>query len=552
MRFFSKKRWWLILIILVILGLILGQVFKKSSQAYVTAEAVKGDLEQTVEVTGSVRSAEEVNLNFTVAGKVSDIQIKVGDQVKADQILATLVATEAGSQVADARAALDIARSEYDQLLAGASAADIKVTEQELSSARAAYQKSLDELAGLEQTKEQTLTNLKSELTNTINNKVPVAQFALDVIYDSVLDNEADSTLYELDTTLLLSVDNSYFVAVNNFKEAKTLINRAKETDSIDDILVAADALEAVLKQIQASLNNTYTILSNAVPSALYTAAVLSDWKSQVSTQSTNVSTAISALQSDAADLRSNDLSYRNQIIDKKNDIETKLAGLNLAQAKLELKTAKPRDFEIQAAQAKIRRAQATVDRYIGELNKTTIRAPFDGLITEINYEKGEQTSLAEAAIVMIGLRDQEIEVDVPESDITKISNGDQVDIRMDAFSSGQKFPGQVAFIDPAATTIDGVIYYQVKINFSEEDERIKSGMTADITIRTDSRQDVLIVPSRAVIYREDKKYVQLLVDGQLVEREVQAGLRGDDGLVEILSGIEVGDQVITYINSGK
>ena len=493
-----------------------------------------------------------MDLNFTASGKISNIGVKVGDQVKADQLLASLVATDAGSQVADARASLDIARSEYDQLLAGASHQDIKVTEQELNSAQAAYQKALDELASLKLTKDQTLSNLQSELINTLNNKLPVAQFALDVIYDAILDNEADGSLFEVDTFLLLSVDNAYITTSNNFKEAKVLIDRAQETDSIDDSLAAADALEDVLQQIQVSLNNTYTILSTAIPNTFYTTAVINNWKTEVSTQTTTVSTAITAIQSDAADLKNNNLSYSNQILDKENDIASKLASLNLAEAKLDLKTAQPRDFEIKVAEAKIRRAQATLDRYIGELNKTIIRAPFAGVVTAVNYEKGEQTNLSQPVIVLIGLRDKEIEVDVPESDITKIELNDQVDITLDAFSSAEKFSGQVVFIDPAATTIDGVIYYQLKINFSTEEERVKSGMTADLTIKTDSRDDVLVVPSRAVIYREDLKYVQLLVNGQLVEKEVQTGLRGDDGLVEILSGLNEGEEVITYINAKK
>jgi len=148
----------------------------------------------------------------------------------------------------------------------------------------------------------------------------------------------------------------------------------------------------------------------------------------------------------------------------------------------------------------------------------------------------------------MIGLSTMQIEVDVPESDITKLAVGDQVAITLDAFSSDDKFLGTVTFIDPAATNIDGVVYYTTKVSFNEKDDRIKSGMTADLTISTDSKEGVLVVPSRAVIYREGKKYVQTYQNSILNEVEVTTGLRGDGGLTEIIGGLEEGIDVVTFI----
>ena len=109
-------------------------------------------------------------------------------------------------------------------------------------------------------------------------------------------------------------------------------------------------------------------------------------------------------------------------------------AQLDLAKAKLELKKTPARDFEIAEAEADLRSAQATLNRYLSDLAETVIRAPVAGLITDINFDKGEQTSLSEPIISMIGLSKMQIEVDVPESDITKIEIGDQVDITLDAF----------------------------------------------------------------------------------------------------------------------
>ena len=200
------------------------------------------------------------------------------------------------------------------------------------------------------------------------------------------------------------------------------------------------------------------------------------------------------------------------------------------------------------SAEANIKRAQATVDRYLSNWSETVITAPVDGIVTEVNFDVGEQTSMSGSVVSMIGLATMQIEVDVPESDINKLAVSDQVEISLDAFSSDEKFMGTVTFIDPAATNIDGVVYYTTKVAFNEKDERIKSGMTADLTISTDAKEGVLVVPSRAVIYRDGKKYIQTYDGVSLGEVEVSTGLRGDGGLTEILSGLEEGVDVVTFI----
>lgn len=552
MKILKKKWFWILVVIALIVVLAVVNGSQKNKTTYETAKVTRGNLIQTVDVTGSVKSAEEVQLNFTLAGKINDISVKSGDQVTSGKLLASLVAGDLSSQVKDAQAALDIARSDYDQLLAGASSQDVEVTKQEVTSAEVAYQKALNDLAALENTRDLELANLISQNINTNNNKLAVAQFALDTVYDAVVDSDAKQYLVVSDLNLLSATRDAYLAAKNNLDQSITQINSARSSARYEDVVNAAQFFRANLEQILAVSNDSYSVMTSAVGNSIYTSTVISNFKTSLSTQSSAVSTAISSVQTDLSSLTSAKLSYENQITSAHDDVDAKLSALNLAKARLELKTSNPRDFEIKAAEARIKRAQATLDRYYSELGKTVIRAPFDGIVTAVNYKKGEQTNQSEAVINMIGLSEKEIEVDVPESDITKITLADPVEITLDAFSSDQKFAGQVAFIDPAATVINSVVYYKVKVLFNEDNPIIKSGMTADLVIRTDSRENVLLVPSRSVIYREDKKFAQLLENNQLVEKPVETGLRGDDGMVEVLSGLSEGETVITYINDGK
>jgi multidrug efflux pump subunit AcrA (membrane-fusion protein) len=101
--------------------------------------------------------------------------------------------------------------------------------------------------------------------------------------------------------------------------------------------------------------------------------------------------------------------------------------------------------------------------------------------------------------------------------------------------------------MNPAESLVEGVATYKTTLYFNNSDERIKSGMTADVTIKGDRRDNVFAVPQRAVITRGDSKFVQVLQGENVAEKQVKTGLRGSDGNIEITDGLSEGDQVIVF-----
>ncbi len=549
---FMKKRWWW----LVIIGVIILAAYKLSTPpetTYVTAAVERGSITQTVEVTGQVESADEIDLNFKSGGIIQSIGVKVGDEVKAGQTLASLRAGDISAQINDAQAAVDIARSELDKLLAGASDEDIQVTQEELRAAEISYNSAVDALAGLENTRNQELNNLYVTGVNTAKDKYFVAQYALEIINDSLLDTNADSNLLTSDSQALINAENRYDLAMIDFNGLSSAVSGLNQGSDQAEILNTLDSLEALLNDISQTLSYGFQVFQAARASGTYTQSVIDTWKTTINTQSTTVNTAISSVRDASSDIRTRDIYYQNQITDANNDIQSALTSLNLAKAKLNYKTADPRDFDIKSAEANVRRAQANLSRILSQFSDTIIKAPVDGLITKVNFDPGESSSITTPVISMIGLTNLQIEVNVPESDITKIALADQVDIVLDALNIESAIAGTVTFIDPAATVINDVIYYKIKVNFVDKNDQIKSGMTADLTILTDKKDDVLIIPARAVIYKENKRIVQILqADNQVVDQEVVTGIKGDDGMIEIIEGLTQGQQVITLTSNGK
>ncbi len=547
-----KFKWGIVIvIILVVIGVVFLNLSKKDTIEYITANVAQQDIVQTVEVTGSVEAADDIDLNFTSTGTLLQMLVKVGQQVQKGETLAALSAGNAVSQVDNARAALDLARSQLDELLAGASTQDIGVSQEEKIQAETAYQTALDDLENLESTRSNELSSLQNTALNAMTDKYFVAQYSLDIVYDIIMDTTADDNLYVSDIISLHQAKSYYNTANLDYNNLDVLINTAQTSGSQEDILAALDQLEIVLEEVSDTLTATFVVLLNIINNAVYTETVVTTHKASINTQSTAINTAIATVHDAASNIRTQDIYYSNQIIEANNNILSKLAALHLAQAKLDLKQAPPRSFEIAAQEAKVRQAQATLNKYLSDLAQTVIKAPVDGVVTKVNFDQGEQTSMASPVISMIGLSQLQIEVDVPESDITKIETGDAVIITLDAFSSDDEFVGTVTFIDPAATVINDVIYYKVKVSLDIANDKVKSGMTADLTIQTDSRIGVLAVPTRAVVYKDGKKYVQVLVNGQIEDKEVSTGLRGDDGFIEIMTGLSADEQVVTFIKNG-
>ena len=106
-------------------------------------------------------------------------------------------------------------------------------------------------------------------------------------------------------------------------------------------------------------------------------------------------------------------------------------------------------------------------------------------------------------------------------------------------------FNATVAAIDPAETVRDGVSTYRTILKFTVTDQRVKSGMTANVTITAERRQDVISIPQGVVTSRDGKKFVRVLVGDEVVEREVTTGSVSSLGSIEITSGLSSGDVVV-------
>jgi len=625
-------------ILAVIIACIVFFVLKnKPKTEYSTVKIARGDILQTVSETGAVKSANEIDLNFLNSGRIAKINVKIGDKAVFGQVLAELDCADILKRKDEAQANLNLANASHAKLLAGISKEEINVARASSEQAKKAYeaaekslqktQKSVDEsikqakkiLSDLESSNPQDITtseqavlgaeisldntravyqrlidNSRDNAIITVEEKLTIANNALDIINKTVKDDTLKNKLSIKNVAYIDSIDRTYAEALILLVNAKASLSSAKSGASSAYVLKMISDAQIVLDKIYLSLQYTYTALENTVVTASLSQSSLDAFKSGISAQQTLISAGIasvqalkqnldkavldfntniasaenvldqarttheSALRSARNGLSSAEVEGEKQINSAQAQIDAAFEAWQVAQSRYNQTIAPAGQQDIRVSEAKISQAQAALDTLSGNIDNCYIKAPLGGTITKVNFQAGEQPS-GKPCISMLGENNFEIEALISEADIAKINIGDFAGITLDAFGEEADFQGSVDFIEPAETVIQDVIYYKVRVAFGKLNSGngeagamngLKSGMTANVVITTEKKENVLIIPSRAIIDKNgDGKFARILANGIIEERAVALGLRGDGGMTELLSGAKEGENVVTYVS---
>lgn len=560
-------------IILVVL-VIYFALAKKNNAEYTFAQVERKNLIQTVSETGTIKSVNEVELSFSNSGKIAEILVEIGERVSSTQILAKLDYQDLLIKKQEYQANLEIAQAKLNKLIAGATTYEIAVSEANVNRARTAYLTSIAELETIRNTVQESISQAEKNKEAEINNKkldailsietnLAKGKTALDNINTLLDDDNAKNLLGARQVSTLTNTKNSLQTALNLIYGLNKSLNNAKINNTEDNINNALNDCLNFLNQVFTALNYSYDMLENTITSSSFSQSELDTYKSTISTQTTTISTAISYVQIDKQDLNDTILSKSNalntaivsgeqQITTYEAKVDTNLELLKVAEAELEKLKAPPAYQDTLLYQAQVRQAQASFDSVKNQIQNSIIKAPIDGTITKIKYDPGEQVNINTSVIYLLTDNQLEVEIDISETDINKISKNDQVEITLDAFGDELKFYGKVYDIEPAETIIQDVTYYKTKIQFDSSqilNKEIKPGMTANAIIITEEKENILVVPSRAIIEKNDQgKIVRVLENNEIKEINVKTGIYGDEGMVEILEGLNEGQEVITYI----
>ncbi|MBV6443268.1 MAG: HlyD family efflux transporter periplasmic adaptor subunit [Haliscomenobacteraceae bacterium CHB4] len=358
---------------------------------------------------------------------------------------------------------------------------------------------------------------------------------------------------------------------------------------------IRPDEYQSAVEQGQASLNTARSQREISTANVKTSTAQIDQFKADVQRTKAQLDAARNTHQR-------NEKLYKDGVISTA-DFETSLSNLKAAEssmtaAEASLKTAENNlanarenvrvsDFGITSANARLKELRTS-------LQKTIITAPVNGIVSKLNVEKGERVvgTLQMAGTEMMriaNLSSMEVQVDVSENDILKVSVNDEADIEVDAYL-GRKFKGKVTEIANSASNVstaavslntDQVTNFVVKIRVDPASyadlmgkgklHPFRPGMSASVDIYTNTADSTLSIPLIAVTTREDEKdkdemenekkaeakevsqknddkikEIVFVVAGDTVGiREVKTGIQDND-YIEILTGLQEGETVVT------
>ena len=498
---FQKKQIVLIGIILVAIGagfLLFGG--KKSTAPQNTTTVKRGSIIQEVSVTGRVKAASVVDLGFEKNGRIQGVYVKIGDYVNQGALLAEI-------ESSSAQATLQETEARLAELKRGSRPEEIAVKEAEL----AKYTQDLtNAYSGIYDIIDDAYTKADDALHSKIAGTFSGFKTSSYKLTFSVCDTQLDVNTAWLRYTTEVDLDT--------WREERTSFPINSTQENLKDALSETSLHLEKTRVFLESLNRALTLDCTVANTGLDT------YRTNINTARVNIATTIASV----------------------NTKDQTIASLALTVAKIQnelsLLKAGTATEVIAAQEARVLSAQ-------GEVRKNKIYAPISGTATKVDAVTGEFANTAAPVISIISNSSFEIEANVPEADIAKVKTGDLARVTLDAYGADVLFDGRVATINPAETIIDNVPTYKVTLHFTKNDQRVKSGMTANIDIATDSRTNVLFVSSRAVTTKDGAKFVTVLNDDNTTtETPVTVGLKGTDGTIEILSGINEGARILTAL----
>ncbi len=202
------------------------------------------------------------------------------------------------------------------------------------------------------------------------------------------------------------------------------------------------------------------------------------------------------------------------------------------------------REEEIASAQSVIEQLEAAVQVAEETREKAIVRAPFDGVVAKIHVKVGEAIALGMPLLKMVDDSEYYVKAPFDEANAALIQVGQIARINVDAYR-GTDFPGKVEFISPIVSqNLDLSRTLDIDVLIEDGQDKFVAGMSADVILVAEKKQNVLYVPSEALI-REQKAFI--IEDGRIVEREVKVGI-GNMLTKEVLSGLEEGELLVTSV----
>jgi RND family efflux transporter MFP subunit len=506
------KRWILILIPVVVLGVLIANRFravKKDAAAQAQQRAARSSMLPVVSVTpaegrefvqsyeavGTVESQFTVPITPKVTGRILYVEAREGDRVTPGQVLVRIDPSEVEADVRREEAALAEARSR---------------------------------LAQAQLTQNPTNVGVASQIRQQ---------------QAAVRSAEAEQTqVRETNAAQLESAAAAVRDAQSRIESAEAAIANG----------------EAAIRSAQANLENgrvRHSRVQELYKQGFIAAQDVDDARTTVSVQQSAVETARGQLnaaraQKSSAEAQKDSAQRQVEVVRSQGKASLEAARARVTQARASLDVARANTAQrpayrasLEALTANVRAAQAAVQRAETRRADTVLRAPMNGFVTARQMDPGAMAAPGQPILTLLALKDVWMTASVPEDVSRKVRDNMPATVVLDGLP-GREFTGRVVQVNPSADVQSR--QFMIRVALPNPGNQIRPGMFGRVKLVTERVPGAVVVPREAITETPQGKFVTVVSDdGKAERRPVVVGLSSPKGYV-IDSGLQPGEKVVT------
>ncbi len=559
-----------------------------------TVEAQLGSLSETIEVTGTVKSLNEVSVGTTMPDKVTYLCGKEGDPVKAGQVICRMETKELDASIAQASALAEGARVAVEQARQGHTYQDVSL-QNNISAAENRVQAARNQLDQARTARELLARGVEDGVAAA---RTQVAQAESGVQQAKIAVDTARLSLSQTETGSRSGVDaaeaavRAAEASYANLRNGARSQERAQAEESVRQAELAVDNARRDLQRL-AALRDAGAASQQTVDTAQLqydtAASRLSQAQQALSlTREGATQEQLTIAQEQIAQAKANLLNARSgsDAVEQRRQAvaaaeeSVRIAEQSLAAARIGLVDAENKRLQVRSADvdidnaqkaleaaeiarnqaqageitlqvdekevaravAALKSAQASVALYAAQRSKRILISPVSGRILARNADVGEIAPATMPVMTIVAEDTLEFEATVSELDVTRLQTGDAVDVTVDGAGEGTVI-GRLVSVLPAGDAASRM--FTIKVSVPAEGG-VKPGMFARGQVKVRENPSAITVPKDVLIESGGSVLVYVVEDGVAKRRELRLGIEGD-GVVEVVEGLTPGEQVVIH-----
>ena len=520
-------------------SVVYGAISSKPNDANAgqTAEVEKMDLKQCITVTGTVKSDESSNvISELLNTEIKSVNVKAGDRVKKGDVIAVLDDTDLKDQLERAEKALASANERNDiNINAAKRMYDTAVNDKNTNSQRGS--RTVDYARDIYNKAVKNRDDVYSNYNDAVNARK-------DAEYEAEQAAETAAEASEAAAALQAALDE----AKENFKDIKSNYESVMEnSDASDDdrngAKSAYDEASSAISQLEEQIKEANSAVKDATDYAkkaaeMYTTALMTEkeLKGSLSAVDNAVDEAKHGIDTASDSKAETEHTFDSTIASSADNLKT-----------AELST----DDAVADIEQQIRNIKKNIE-------KCTIKADIDGIITEVNVKAGETYNGSVIAVIQDD-SSYKIEAAADQYDISKLEKGLPAEITVQAISS-EPMSGSLSFVSPTPQaptySADGSgssTDYTIEASLDNKEDKLRLGMTAKLNIIVGESKDALAVPDSCIYTDESGKTFIEVPDGDSTDRVyVKCGLKNDYYTEVSGDGVREGMEIIVPDSDGE